>query len=100
MAGDAIRPGPVHGKDSNAILRDIMGVPERPAWMTERLDQLARLIEDGDAEAARGRLEEIREALGDDDPTVTGLVWELHDLEVHGAPDPQAREPVLRPAQA
>lgn len=89
--GEAIRPGPVHGKDSNAILRDIMGVPERPAWMTERLDQLARLIEDGDAEAARGLLEEVREALGDDDPTVTGLVWELHDLEVHGAPDPQAK---------
>lgn len=89
--GRAQRPGPIRGKDSNAILRDIMGVPERPLWMKEQLEQLARLIEDGETEPARKLLVEIQADLGDDDPTVVGLQWELHDLEVHGAPDPQAK---------
>lgn len=88
--GKAHRPGPVHGKDSNAILRDLMGVGERPRWMRERLERLARLLDDGAAVEARVLLAEIEADLGADDPTVTGLQWELHDLEVHGASDPQA----------
>lgn len=51
--GKAHRPGPVHGKDSNAILRDIMGVGERPRWMRKRLERLARLVDDGAAAEAR-----------------------------------------------
>ncbi|MEM9463020.1 MAG: AAA family ATPase [Myxococcota bacterium] len=82
--GNAQRPGPIHGKDSNAILRDIMGVPERPAWMKDRLDRLARLIEGGEAAEAKTLLTEIQMDLGDDDPTVAGLQWELHDLEHQG----------------
>jgi predicted ATP-binding protein involved in virulence len=89
--GKAHRPGPTHGKDSNAILRDIMGVGERPAKMRGRLDRLARLIDDGAVVEAKALLAEIEADLGADDPTVTGLQWELHDLEVHGAPDPQAK---------
>jgi predicted ATP-binding protein involved in virulence len=88
--GKAVRPGPIHGKDSNAILRDLMGVGERPAWMRERLDRLARLIDDGALLEAKALLEEIEKDLGEDDPTVTGLQWELHDLEVHGAQDREA----------
>lgn len=87
--GRAERPGPIYGKDSNAILRDIMGVPERPPWMQDKLQRLARLIEDGELEPAKSLLAEIRDDLGEDDPTVTGMQWELHDLEVHGAPDSQ-----------
>lgn len=88
--GKAHRPGPIHGKDSNAILRDLMGVGERPAWMRDRLDRLARLIDDGALPEAKALLAEIEGDLGHDDPTVAGLQWELHDLEVHGAPDPEA----------
>ncbi|MCX4239896.1 AAA family ATPase [Paraliomyxa miuraensis] len=87
--GKAMRPGPIHGKDSNAILRDIMGVGERPDWMRERLAELARLIDDGALDDAKALLAKVEDDLGQDDPTVTGLQWELHDLEVHGAPDPQ-----------
>jgi predicted ATP-binding protein involved in virulence len=88
--GKAHRPGPIYGKDSNAVLRDIMGVGERPAWMQEQLDRLARLIEDDALPEAKALLAEIEGNLGHDDPTVLGLQWELHDLEVHGAPDPEA----------
>lgn len=88
--GKAHRPGRVHGKDSNAILRDLMGVGERPKWMGERLDRLARLIDEGAAADARVLLTEIEADLGGDDATVTGLQWELHDLEVHGAADSEA----------
>lgn len=88
--GKALRAGRVHGKDSNAILRDLMGVAERPRWMGERLERLARLLDDGAAAEARVLLAEIEADLGADDPTVTGLQWELHDLEVHGAADSEA----------
>lgn len=88
--GKAHRPGPVHGKDSNAILRDLMGVGERPQWMEELLERLARLLEAGALEEAKALMTEIVGDLGHDDPTVVGLQWELHDLEVHGAPDPEA----------
>lgn len=88
--GKAQRPGPVHGKDSNAILRDLMGVSERPQWMEQLLERLARLLDEGASSEARALLAEIEADLGEDDPTVTGLRWELHDLEVHGAPDSQA----------
>ncbi|MEM9461448.1 MAG: AAA family ATPase [Myxococcota bacterium] len=73
--------GYTHGKDTNAILREIMDVPERPAWMEQRLSQLEELLEEGELNGARILLEDIRSNVGDSDRELLALEWELHDQE-------------------
>ncbi len=73
--------GYTHGKDTNAILREVMNVPERPAWMEQRLSQLEELLEEGELTDARTLLEEIRSNVGDSDRELLALEWELHDQE-------------------
>lgn len=75
------------GRDTNTILREIMGAPDRPLWMLEKLEKIEKHIAEGDSAAARALLEEVKQDLGAHDRTVTGLEWEVHDLEVHGATD-------------
>ncbi|MES2644379.1 MAG: AAA family ATPase [Myxococcota bacterium] len=86
-ADRAFPAAPVHGRDSNAILRDVMGVPPRAAWMQKKLDGVSDLIEAGEVAGATALLAEVKADLGADDEAVLGLEWELHDLEVNGAPD-------------
>lgn len=72
--------GFVEGRDSNSLLEDLFGVPERPLEAQERLHQLALLIdEERFAEAAKlqGELEAV---LGPDDPEMIRARWRL-DLE-------------------
>jgi hypothetical protein len=42
------------------------------------------LIEQGEKEAARAAFTHLRDTLGDLDPDLLTLEWELRDLEVHG----------------
>lgn len=86
--GKAQRPGPTHGQDSNAILRDIMGVPERPLWMSERLERIAALVEEGQTAEATTLLSELQTELGND--AVAGLPWELHDRGLADGSEPGA----------
>jgi len=81
------RVGYAHGKDTNAILYEIMGVPERPRWMEEKLATLERLIEEDDLAAARALIEQLRIIVGPLDRALLALEWELHDREVTGAND-------------
>ncbi|MBI2571826.1 MAG: AAA family ATPase [Candidatus Schekmanbacteria bacterium] len=86
-AGGALPTEPVHGRDSNAILREIMGVRPRPQSMEEKLDRIESLIEDAKLAEAKALLGAIRSDLGDHDREVVRLEWEIHDLEVNDAPD-------------
>ena len=85
--GNVHHVGAAGGLDSNTILTHLMGVPERPEAMIAELAALGSLIEKGDAEAARTKLMALRAQLGDIDRDLATLEWELHDLEVNGAPD-------------
>lgn len=77
----------VHGRDSNAILRDVMGVDERPVWMKARLAQLESHLENGCLADARALLEALRLDLGSSDTALMALEWELHDQERGDAND-------------
>lgn len=59
----------VEGRDSNAILDDVMGASSRDLETTRRLEALFRLI-DADDPAARPLLEELGEQLGWDDTVI------------------------------
>lgn len=87
--GKAERPGPIlrsDDEDSNAILRDIMGVPERPLWMKKQLGRVAELIDEDKADDAKALLARIQAELGGDDSPVAGLKW-----EVQGASEAEAK---------
>ncbi len=77
----------VRGRDSNAILKEVMGVPERPDWMEAKLAELESKIESGDLVAARKLLDEVRADVGGADRSLLALEWELHDREATGADD-------------
>jgi predicted ATP-binding protein involved in virulence len=85
--GTVQRVGVAGGLDTNTLLRELMGVPERPDDVEAGLAQLGALIEQGDLHAAKALYAKLYERLGDLDPALSTLEWELHDLEVHGAAD-------------
>ena len=73
-------PVSVQGRDTNAILEDLLGVPARPAEFKARLEHAAQLIEDEQLEAARREVNALEHDLHDD-PDVMGLRWELERAE-------------------
>ena len=79
--------GHVEGRDTNAILLEVMGVRPRLERTQREIDEIERAIADGEVDAARQGLEHLRESIGDSDEAIRNLEWELHDLEVHGAHD-------------
>lgn len=54
------------GRDSGWILRHVMETPERNARLQDGLDEIDRLMEDGELEKARGRVTSLRAEFGDD----------------------------------
>ncbi|WP_413165311.1 AAA family ATPase [Capilliphycus salinus ALCB114379] len=64
----AKHPESSFGRDSNRILEDLMGVPERPLEIKEKLLELFRVINDGDLEKAKAMQQEIAAEIGDDEP--------------------------------
>jgi predicted ATP-binding protein involved in virulence len=87
------RQGNVHlveaaeGLSANVVLRELMGVSERNPQTAHALAALGRKLEAGDAAGARAQFDQLRAQLGNLDPELQGLEWELRDLEVHGAAD-------------
>lgn len=65
------------GRDTNAILEDVLDVAERPDQQKRDLEQLARLIEDGEHELARALLDRLAEDLGPHDARMVAARWEL-----------------------
>lgn len=64
----ARHPENSYGRDSNRILEDLMGVPERPQKIKDRLLELFRLIDTGDLDAAKQLRQELEDEIGYDEP--------------------------------
>jgi predicted ATP-binding protein involved in virulence len=64
----AVHPEGTYGRDTNQILEDVMGVPERPEWTKQELRQLFRLIDSGDLTAARDLKTQLEHRIGPDEP--------------------------------
>jgi predicted ATP-binding protein involved in virulence len=64
---------PTYGRDSNAILEEVMSVPERPEEMKARLKDVGRLIDEGLLVEARAALDQVTAQLGNSDAEVVRL---------------------------
>lgn len=72
---------PTHGRDTNSILTEVLGAPERPTEFRDKLDAISNLIdEDRFAEAHEG-LDEVAEIVTERDPEVTRLRTMLDVVE-------------------
>ncbi len=60
----------VEGRDTNAILDDVMGATSRNPDATRKLEQLFQYIDDDERELARALLKELAEQLGWDDTPI------------------------------
>jgi predicted ATP-binding protein involved in virulence len=67
----------VEGRDSNAILEDIMDVPERPQHVKDRITYLFQLIDGNDHATAYQTLQELSLILGPDDTALVRASWML-----------------------
>ncbi|MFE8604065.1 AAA family ATPase [Archangium violaceum] len=61
------------GRDSNSILTEVMGVPERPEATAERIQEIARMIDREQLPEARRALDELAQQLGAYDSEVVRL---------------------------
>lgn len=59
-----------YGRDSNSILYEFMGVEKRPEWMRQQLDHAFHLIDEGNTDAAKSAIEELKQFLGQNDPDI------------------------------
>ncbi|HRI07928.1 MAG TPA: AAA family ATPase [Nannocystaceae bacterium] len=75
------------GRDSNSLLRDVFGVPDRPAYVLDEVKRIEGQLAAGRLDEAREALERLEADLGPSDPVASGLRWELHDIEVNGPMD-------------
>lgn len=73
-AGDA---GFVEGRDSNSLLEDLFGTPERPWWTQEQLDKLFRLIDEESYPEASSLQKALEKTLGPDDSAMVRARWIL-----------------------
>jgi predicted ATP-binding protein involved in virulence len=79
----AEHPQSAYGLDSNRILEDIMEVPERPQEIKEMLETLFAHIDTGNLNAARAKIESLRNLIGSD-PELTKAAILIRRKEVLG----------------
>ena len=70
---------PIEGRDTNAILTDVMGTPSRAPEMERQLDQLFDLIDGGERSAALDLLDKIADKLGLEDTEIVRARALLHE---------------------
>ncbi|MEK8022074.1 MAG: AAA family ATPase [Candidatus Parabeggiatoa sp.] len=58
------------GRDTNSILSDIMGTPDRPIDMQQRIDDCLNLIDEGDFKGAKQLLTALSKIVGPNDPDI------------------------------
>jgi predicted ATP-binding protein involved in virulence len=69
-----VAPTPhTYGRDSNAILEEVMGVPERPEEAVKRIEHIGALIDAEDLDSARRELAKLAEWLGERDAEIARL---------------------------
>lgn len=71
----------VAGRDSNAVLAEVMGDRVRPRPYEEKLDEFYVKIDDGDFAGAQTILEELEVLWGADEPTLVQARWALEAEE-------------------
>jgi predicted ATP-binding protein involved in virulence len=64
----AYHPDSSYGRDTNRILEDLMGVPERPQTFKDQLRALFRFIDEGDLDKARALQQHLETEIGLDEP--------------------------------
>jgi len=64
---------PTRGRDTNAILREVFGVPERPPEQAQEVLDIVRLIDGDRLDEARSRLASLAELLSEHDGEVLRL---------------------------
>jgi predicted ATP-binding protein involved in virulence len=67
----------IEGRDSNGLLEDVLGVPERPEEMQAKIDEVARLLDEERYAPAAKALAALEAKLGPDDPAVIRARWIL-----------------------
>lgn len=72
----------VVGRDSNALLAEVMGDQVRPERYQRKLDELYATIDERDFARARSILAELEALWGADEPTVLHARWALDDEEM------------------
>lgn len=80
---------PTEGRDSNAILEEIMDVRERDDASQAELDEIARLIDRDELEPARTAIDRLAARWGEDDREVVRLRTALQFREIYDADDSQ-----------
>jgi predicted ATP-binding protein involved in virulence len=74
----------VEGRDTNSLLEDVFGVPDRPAKAQREIDELSRLLDDEEYEKAAVVLEALEGKLGPDDPAMIRARWTLDREAIAG----------------
>ncbi len=64
---------PTAGRDSNAILWEVLEVPAHPGAIVARRDAITGLLDDGEQGKAREQLDRLAQALTERDPEVARL---------------------------
>lgn len=64
----AYHPDSPYGRDSNRILEDLMGVPERPQRFKDQLRELFRFIDEGNLDRAKELQQHLEVEIGLDEP--------------------------------
>lgn len=82
-------PAPTQGRDSNAILEEIMDVGERDDASQAELDEIAGLIDRDEREPARAAIDRLAIRWGEDDREVVRLRTALQFREIYDADDSQ-----------
>jgi hypothetical protein len=81
------------GRDSNSILSEVLGVPERPQETIAELDAVVGLLDSKKYSAARERLDILAQRLTERDPEVNRLRSMLDVVERIDASDQEGPEP-------
>jgi predicted ATP-binding protein involved in virulence len=80
----AFRPEYSLGRDSNTILEDLMGVSSRPEKQQKDLQELFRLIEEGNLDAAREKAAKLSAEIGSDEAELVGARAAIRRKEILG----------------
>ena len=70
-----------YGRDSNSILGEVFGVPERPADIEAKIREVATLLDDERLPEAKAALDELLSILGEHDTEILRLRTVLSFLE-------------------
>jgi hypothetical protein len=66
-------PAGTDGRDSNSLLTEVMGVPERPQWAADELHRVAKLMDEGNFTASREVLHALAARMGEHDAELVRL---------------------------